>query len=91
VEAALARAGRRLHLLDAVGLATGAGTPKAVGAVMLGGLAGLAELPLTRKHWLDALLARVPARYQRANEQAFDAGFALTAPGDAASPDTAPG
>jgi indolepyruvate ferredoxin oxidoreductase beta subunit len=79
VERALSRAGRQLYLLDAVGLAARAGTPKAVGAVMVGALAGLGELPLERTHWLGALLERVPPRYREANEQAFDAGFAATA------------
>lgn len=79
VESTLSRVSRQLFVLDAVALATTAGTPKAVGAVMVGALAGLGDLPVRRQHWLDALFAKVPNRFRAANERAFDAGYAVTA------------
>ena len=81
VERLLSRGAKRLVLLDAVSLAAGAGTAKAVGAVMVGALAGLGTLPVAREHWLGALFERAPARYRDANERAFDAGYATTAQG----------
>jgi indolepyruvate ferredoxin oxidoreductase beta subunit len=68
-----------LYTFDGVGLATEAGTAKAVGTVMVGALAGLAALPIAREHWMQAMLSQVPKKYKDANIKAFDLGFAQTA------------
>lgn len=77
--APLREVAQRFVALDAVGLAADAGTPKAMGAVLVGGLAGLECIPVDRQCWIDALLSRAPARFQDANLVAFDAGFAAAA------------
>jgi len=74
---ALKTAGNRLVSLDAVVLATEAGTPKAISAVLVGALAGLDVLPIPRDCWIDALVARAPVRYRDANVAAFDAGLQI--------------
>ncbi len=73
--ASLQEAGRRLLAVDAVALATAAGTPKAISAVLVGALAGLEVLPIGRDYWIDALVARAPARFRDVNIAAFDAGL----------------
>lgn len=77
-------AGRLVHF-DAVALASEAGTPKAVGAVMLGALAGMQVAPIPYETWTDALLARVPARFRDANILSFHAGWRQTAGEDPAA------
>jgi indolepyruvate ferredoxin oxidoreductase, beta subunit len=72
--ASLEAAGRCLVALDAVALATAAGTPKAISAVLVGALAGLDVLPVPRDCWIDALIARAPAQFRDVNVAAFDAG-----------------
>jgi indolepyruvate ferredoxin oxidoreductase beta subunit len=76
--APLAAAGRRLVTLDAVALAAAAGTPKALGAVLVGALAGLGVLAVPRACWINALIAHAPRRFREANLAGFDAGFATT-------------
>ena len=71
----LEAAASRVIAVDAVALAAHAGTAKAVGAVLIGVLAGLDRLPIPRDCWLDALRSRAPAKYRDANLSAFDAGF----------------
>ena len=61
--AQLQAAARRLVAVDAVALAAAAGTPKAIGAVFVGGLAGLEVLPVPHDCWIEALTARAPARF----------------------------
>lgn len=73
-----AAAGQLFHF-DAVALASEAGTAKAIGAVMLGALAGMQIAPIPYETWMDALLARVPARFRDANILAFHAGWRQTA------------
>ncbi len=78
VEEVLARlraSSRRVLALDAVSIAAACGTPRALGAVLIGALAGMDLLPVERSCWRDALLARVPARFGEANLAAFDAGL----------------
>ncbi len=75
IRAAVEARSRRLHAFDATGLALEAGTARAVGAVMLGALAGLDLLPISLDTWKETLLARVPRKYREVNERAFQAGL----------------
>ena len=63
-------------MFDATQLAIQAGTARAVGAVMLGALAGLDALPISLDIWKETLLKRVPRKYREVNERAFEAGIA---------------
>jgi indolepyruvate ferredoxin oxidoreductase beta subunit len=81
VKARLAAAAGRFVSFDGVGLASAAGNAKALGAVMVGALAGLELAPISRDLWLRALLAQVPGKARDANLAAFEAGFRQTAPG----------
>jgi len=78
IKSSLEAAALRLVAVDAVALATAAGTPKAIGAVLVGALAGLGVLPVGHDCWTGALIARAPARFHDANIAAFDAGFEIT-------------
>lgn len=59
--------------LDALALATEAGTSRAVNTVLLGTLA--ARLPFAKEVWLEALTACVPEKFLDVNLSAFEAGF----------------
>lgn len=78
IMASLEAAALRLVVVDAVALATVAGTPKAIGAVLIGALAGLEILPVGHDCWTGALTARAPARFRDVNIAAFEAGFEIT-------------
>lgn len=73
--APMAAVASRLVAVDAVAMAADAGTAKALGAVLIGALAGLEVLPIGRDCWTDTLVSRAPARYRDANLAAFEAGF----------------
>ena len=73
--APIADVASRLVAVDAVALAADAGTAKAIGAVLIGALAGLEVLSIGRDCWTDTLVARAPARYRDANLAAFESGF----------------
>ncbi|MFH2011000.1 MAG: indolepyruvate oxidoreductase subunit beta [bacterium] len=70
----LAQASHSLISLDAVALATQAGAPKAMGAVMVGVLAGLNLLPIPHHCWTTALNSRAPTMFREANLRAFELG-----------------
>jgi indolepyruvate ferredoxin oxidoreductase beta subunit len=74
----LRAAAGRLVSFDAVTLAAEAGTAKAVGAVMIGALAGLELAPIPYETWTEALLARVPPKHRETNILAFHAGWRQT-------------
>lgn len=78
VKSRLAAVANRLVSFDAVELAAASGTAKAVGAVMVGALAGLDVAPIPYATWIDALLARVPAKVHATNVAAFEAGWRQT-------------
>ena len=69
---------KKVYSFDARELATQAGTPKALGSVMLGALAGLGLLAISDEIWLETILRQVPSKYREANEKAFAAGLAVT-------------
>ena len=60
-------------VLDALGLATRCGNPRAVNMVLLGALAG--SLPLEREIWEKALAETVPEKFLKVNKAAFAAGY----------------
>ncbi len=60
-------------VLDALGIATRCGNPRAVNMVLLGALAG--SLPLEREIWERALAEIVPQKFLEANKAAFAAGY----------------
>jgi indolepyruvate ferredoxin oxidoreductase beta subunit len=81
LEEFLSRNTKKLYMFDAVDLAAEAGTPKAMGTVMVGALAGLDVLPISRDCWIEAMLSRVPKKHKDANVEAFERGFAQTSGG----------
>jgi len=60
-------------VLDALGLASRCGNPRAVNMVLLGALAG--SLPLEREIWEKALAETVPEKFLKVNKAAFAAGY----------------
>ncbi|MCD6496946.1 MAG: indolepyruvate oxidoreductase subunit beta [Deltaproteobacteria bacterium] len=78
IQSLVAEGMKQVHSFDGVAIASEAGTSKALGAVMLGALAGLDRLPISKEIWLSALMDRVPSRFKDANQVAFDRGFAQT-------------
>ena len=64
-----------LTALDALALATEAGSFKAVNVVLIGVLAKSSEIP--KDAWLDALKATVPAKLLEVNLKAFELGYNL--------------
>ena len=60
--------------VDALRLATEAGSPKAVNVVLIGAMAGLSDFP--REVWEEAVAATVPERFKQLNLDAFALGFA---------------
>lgn len=77
LEALITQAGD-VRACDAMDIARGTGSPKAVNSVLLGVLAPL--LPFTEEFWLAALEAHAPRGTFAANEAAFRAGRALRFP-----------
>jgi len=67
-------ASHRVISFDAVALATEAGAPKALSAVLVGALAGLDLLSITHDHWTKAFTSRAPAKVRDANLRAFELG-----------------
>ncbi len=60
--------------VDALPMATQAGSERAVNSVLLGALAS--RLSIDKKLWTDALVACVPERFMKANLAAFESGYA---------------
>ena len=61
--------------LDATKLAIEAGKAVAANAVMIGAVAAMKDIPLTRDQLRDALIASVPEKFRDLNLRAFDLGF----------------
>jgi len=72
-----ALSGHRVEALDALALATQAGSQKAVNLVLLGVLSR--HLPFTDEAWRHAIAASVPRQTMSVNIQAFEAGRAAGA------------
>jgi len=77
VEERLREAAPNLHVLDALGTALALHEIRAVNMVMTG--AASQFLPLPEERYMEALTARLPARFVDVNAQAFRAGRALVA------------
>jgi len=78
IEERLREATPDVHLLDALGAALALHEVRAVNMVMTG--AASRFLPLPEDRYLEALAARLPARFVEVNAQAFRAGRALVVP-----------
>ena len=59
-------------MVDAIGTAERLGNRRTANSVLIGVLSSVMEVPL--EAWLETLVARVPARHQEVNRQAFFAG-----------------
>ncbi len=70
----------QVYLFPGERIAKDAGTSRALNMVALGALAGTGFLPLSKEDFLASLRRLVKAKYLEANERAFEAGFAVTAP-----------
>jgi indolepyruvate ferredoxin oxidoreductase beta subunit len=66
---------RQLIWLDTVELARESGSERASNIVMVGILAGIGRLPISRGSWQRALEKTLPGRILEANQRAFEAGF----------------
>lgn len=62
-------------VVDATGIATGCGNPKAANVVLVGVLAR--RLPIPLELWQAALEARVPPKFLEINKTAFQRGYNL--------------
>lgn len=62
-------------VVDALGMARQCGNVKAANVVLMGVLAR--RLPFPGEKWLEALEARVPAKFLEVNRAAFNAGYNL--------------
>lgn len=62
-------------VVDALNIALNCGNPKAANVVLVGLLAK--RLPIAKETWLEALKARVPAKFIDVNLKAFEEGYAL--------------
>ena len=62
-------------VLDAAGIAQECGNIKAANVVLMGVLASL--MPFAKDQWMEALEARVPAKFLEVNKAAFEAGYGL--------------
>jgi len=58
--------------IDALSLATEAGSAKAVNIVLLGVLSKLSDIP--EEQWIDAIEKTVPAKFIEMNKKAFALG-----------------
>jgi indolepyruvate ferredoxin oxidoreductase, beta subunit len=81
IEERLREAAPSLYLLDALGAALALHEVRAVNLVMTGAASHF--LPLPEERYLEALAARLPARFVDVNAQAFRAGRALVVRSDA--------
>lgn len=61
--------------LDATKLAIEAGKAVAANAVMIGAVAAMKDIPLSRDQLRDALVASVPEKFRELNLKAFDLGY----------------
>lgn len=59
--------------LDALGIATECGSPKAVNTVLLGAMAK--KLPFSRETWLNQIETTVKPKFIDLNKQAFEKGY----------------
>lgn len=71
----IARVLRQVVTLDATAMAREAGNEKATNIVMIGALAGLALLPVSRDSWIQAIKSVLPSRLHDLNLNAFEQGF----------------
>ena len=78
VEDRLREAAPGLYLLDALGAALALREVRAVNMVMAGAASHF--LPLPEERYMEALTARLPARFVEVNARAFRAGRALVGP-----------
>ncbi len=62
-------------VLDALNIAKSCGNTKTTNVVLVGVLASLLHFPL--ESWMEALEAKVPARFIEVNKKAFNAGYEL--------------
>jgi indolepyruvate ferredoxin oxidoreductase beta subunit len=65
--------GLDVHSMDALAIATGAGSNKAVNSVLLGAIAPLTGI--NRAVWVDIIKKLAPAKYIDVNVEAFDKGY----------------
>ncbi|MGC9529411.1 MAG: indolepyruvate oxidoreductase subunit beta [Candidatus Bipolaricaulaceae bacterium] len=72
IESSLAEAARRTLLVDATAAARAAGSVRAANVALLGALSTLIDVP--EEVWREVVERRVPAKYQRLNLDAFQAG-----------------
>jgi len=63
---------KQVHTLDALSLATAAGSPKTVSTVMLGALS--TYLPFENDAWISAIKTSVPGKTIDSNMKAFQSG-----------------
>ncbi len=71
----IARVLGRVVTMDATAMAREAGNEKATNIVMIGALAGLALLPVSRDGWIQAVKGVLPSRLHDVNLKAFEQGF----------------
>jgi len=69
--------GYRVVVLAATQAARDLGDGRMANLVMVGALATL--LPLSNQSWIETIEQRIPEKFRRANQQAFQAGMALMA------------
>jgi len=65
-------AGAKVDAIDALAIACGAGSSKAVNIVMMGRLSKF--FPFPKETWIEALEQTVPPKYLELNRRAFEAG-----------------
>ncbi len=61
--------------IEATNLAIEAGKAVAANAVMIGAIAAMKGIPLSKDQLLDALMAQVPEKFRDLNMKAFELGF----------------
>ena len=66
-------AGVEVMAIDALGLATEAGSQKAVNVVLIGAMAKVMDLP--KEIWLKAIEKTVPSKFLEMNKKAFELGW----------------
>ena len=74
IDAAIRAAGADLTLLDALSLAVGAGSAKAVNVVLVGVAARQTDIP--KEVWLESVRETVPPKFLEMNLKAFELGYA---------------
>ncbi len=73
IDAAIRAAGADLTLLDALSLAVGAGSAKAVNVVLVGVAARQTDIP--KEVWLESVRETVPPKFLEMNLKAFELGY----------------